>query len=42
VGEPIDCLRHRSSVEVKAATFTELDVRQQRTGRWLAQCVLDV
>lgn len=41
-GEPVDVARHAPAVEVKGATFTELAVRQDTDGRWLAQCVLDV
>jgi tRNA nucleotidyltransferase (CCA-adding enzyme) len=41
-GEPIDIGRHCPTVEVKGATFTELAVRQQGEGQWLAQCVVDV
>jgi SHS2 domain-containing protein len=41
-GEPIDVRRHRPAVEVKGATFTELEVAQGADGLWRAQCVLDV
>lgn len=41
-GEPVDIARHAPAVEVKGATMTELAVRQDADGRWLAQCVLDV
>lgn len=41
-GEPIDPRKHRLGVEVKGATFTALQVRQQPDGGWLAQCVVDV
>lgn len=41
-GEPIDSVRHSPAVEVKGATYTELRVRQQADGNWLAQCVVDV
>ncbi len=41
-GEPIDRARHQPAVEVKGATFTELKVLQDDSGRWLAQCVVDV
>jgi len=41
-GEPIDAIRHRPAVEIKGATFTELQVAQDRDGRWRAQCVVDV
>lgn len=41
-GEPVDVARHAPAVEVKGATLTELAVRREPDGRWLAQCVLDV
>lgn len=41
-GEPIDVARHRPAVEVKAATYHALAVRQLDDGSWLAQCVVDV
>jgi len=42
VGEPVDVERHAPAVEVKGATLTELAVRRNVDGTWLAQCVLDV
>lgn len=41
VGERIDRLKHRPTVEVKGATYTELYVAQ-KDGHWIAQCVVDV
>jgi len=41
-GEPVDIDRHRPAVEIKGATYTELDVRRLADGVWLAQCVVDV
>jgi SHS2 domain-containing protein len=41
-GEPVDIARQAPAVEVKGATLTELAVRQEPDGRWLAQCVVDV
>lgn len=41
-GETVDVARHQPVVEIKAATFAELAVRQLPDGRWLAQCVVDV
>ncbi len=41
-GEPIDVVRHEPAVEVKGATLTDLRVRQQPDGAWIAQCVVDV
>lgn len=42
LGERVDVARHTPAVEVKGATLTELAVRRDETGRWIAQCVLDV
>ncbi len=41
-GETVDIARHQPRVEIKGATFTELDVNCDSSGQWLAQCVLDV
>ena len=41
-GEPIDVTRHEPAVEVKGATYTELAVRRDEQGQWIAQCVVDV
>jgi tRNA nucleotidyltransferase (CCA-adding enzyme) len=41
-GEPVEVARHQPAVEVKGATYTELSVTQDRQGRWMAQCVVDV
>ncbi|MFM9844913.1 MAG: archease [Dongiaceae bacterium] len=41
-GESADQVRHQPAVEVKGATVTELRVRQEPTGEWVAQCVIDV
>ena len=41
-GERIEVARHQPAVEVKGATLTELLVRQDQSGGWLAQCVVDV
>ena len=41
-GERIDPDRHHPAVEVKAATYHELAVRQRPDGLWVAQCVVDV
>ena len=34
--------KHQPAVEVKGATFTELNVRQNTDGSWMSQCVVDV
>lgn len=41
-GEAIDVSRHCPAVEPKGATFTELSVRLNDNGEWLAQCIVDV
>ncbi len=41
-GEKAEPVRHHPAVEVKGATYTELRVRQDPAGAWLAQCVVDV
>ena len=40
-GEPIDLQRHQPAVEVKGATYAELEVKQAGD-EWIAQCVVDV
>ncbi len=41
-GAPIQPELHRPTVEVKAATYHHLSVRQYKTGAWVAECVVDV
>jgi len=41
-GEPVEVARHQPAVEVKGATYTELFVKRDEEGRWMAQCVVDV
>ena len=41
-GEFIEVARHQPAVEVKGATYTELEVHEDRPGEWRAQCVVDV
>ena len=41
-GEAISVERHNPAVEIKGATLTELCVREDRSGEWRAQCVVDV
>ena len=41
-GEPVEVARHQPAVEVKGATYTELAVKQDEEGRWIAQCDVDV
>jgi tRNA nucleotidyltransferase (CCA-adding enzyme) len=41
-GEAVDMARHQPAVEVKGATYTALEVREEPPGHWRAQCVIDV
>ena len=41
-GEPIDRSRHQPAVEIKGATYTELEVEHTKDHNWVAQCVIDV
>ena len=41
-GEPVEVARHQPAIEVKGATYTELLVKCDEQGRWIAQCVVDV
>jgi SHS2 domain-containing protein len=41
-GEKIDLKRHNPAVEVKAATYADLKVRQNKNGEWMVQCIVDV
>jgi tRNA nucleotidyltransferase (CCA-adding enzyme) len=41
-GENVDIERHAPAVEVKGATFTSLELKQNAQGAWSAQCVIDV
>ena len=41
-GEKIDVQKHRPAVEVKAATYTDLKVKQNEDGTWMVQGVVDV
>ena len=41
-GEAVEVARHQPAVEVKGATYTELSVKRDERGRWVAQCVVDV
>ena len=41
-GEKLDKQRHKPSVEIKGATYSDLKVRQDKNGTWIAQCVVDI
>ena len=41
-GEKIDVKKHSPVVEVKAATYTDLKVGQDKNGDWVVQGVVDV
>lgn len=40
-GTLIDPKKHSFKVDVKAATYTQLEVKEEH-GKWIAQCVVDV
>jgi tRNA nucleotidyltransferase (CCA-adding enzyme) len=41
-GQAVDVAKHQPAVEVKGATYTELQVKRREDGAWIAQCVVDV
>jgi SHS2 domain-containing protein len=41
-GERVSMSRHQPAAEVKGATLSELSVRREPGGIWLAQCIVDV
>jgi len=41
-GETVDVAKHQPAVEVKGATYIDLQVKQDSNGTWLAQYVVDV
>jgi tRNA nucleotidyltransferase (CCA-adding enzyme) len=41
-GEPVDVPRHQPAAEVKGATYTALEIREDADGIWHARCVVDV
>lgn len=41
-GERVDLRRHHPAVEIKGATYTELEVATDQDGDWRARCVVDV
>lgn len=41
-GEKINIKKHKPTVEIKAATYTELNVTHSPEGSWIAQCVVDI
>jgi tRNA nucleotidyltransferase (CCA-adding enzyme) len=41
-GERIDMGRHQPAVEIKGATCSELSVKCDEGGKWIAQCIVDV
>ena len=40
-GEKLDLKKHKPAVEVKAATYSDLKVAQDK-GKWIAQCIVDI
>ena len=41
-GEKTDVDKHSPAVEVKAATYGDLKVEQDKNGNWVVQCIVDV
>lgn len=41
-GEEVSVDKHHPAVEIKGATFTDLLVKREQGGGWVAQCVVDV
>jgi SHS2 domain-containing protein len=41
-GENVSIERHKPGVEIKGATYTNLSVRRETDGQWVAECVVDV
>lgn len=41
-GEKIDVKKHKPAVEVKAATFMDLEVKKIKNDLWMAQCIVDI
>jgi len=41
-GEAVDRERHQPAVEIKGATYTDLEVERNADGLWRAQCIVDV
>jgi SHS2 domain-containing protein len=41
-GEPVDVGKHSPAVEVKGATYTQLNVACNENGAWVAELVVDV
>lgn len=42
LGEKVDQGKHQPAVEIKGATFTDLEVYQADDDEWVAQCIIDV
>lgn len=42
LGEQMDLKKHSPALEVKAATYAEVKVTQEKQGNWIAQCIVDV
>ena len=41
-GEKLDLDRHKPVVEIKGATYSDLKVRRNEYGTWVAQCIVDI
>jgi len=42
LGEKLVLDRHRPVLEIKAATYSDLKVYQDKDGTWIAQCIVDI
>ena len=40
-GEKLDLKRHKPVVEIKGITYSDLKVEQKK-GKWIAQCIVDI
>jgi SHS2 domain-containing protein len=41
-GQQVDVAKHEPATEIKGATYSELSVKRDVDGAWIAQCVVDV
>ena len=41
-GEKLDLGRHKPVLEIKGATYSDLKVRQDKDGTWIALCIVDI
>jgi SHS2 domain-containing protein len=41
-GQQVEVARHEPATEIKGATYSELSVKREIDGAWIAQCIVDV